>query len=230
MNPSEPDAIAVIVAVRDPVKFLPAAIASIRAQVVDTAVEVVVVDDGSSDDIAAITGRSGGARCIRQPPLGIAAALNAGLAATTAPLIGFLDADDLMPPGSLAARAAVIGRDRDCDVVVGRMVQFLDPDIPAVVSERLRADPRPVRAHGGGGCLIRRTVFDRVGRFDTAIGPAAFLDWVLRARHQGIRFREIDAVVLRRRVHGANLTLDGATLQASYLRVARRHLARRRRG
>jgi glycosyltransferase involved in cell wall biosynthesis len=228
MNLSKPESVAVIVAVRDGAKFLGAAIDSIVAQIVESAVEIVVVDDGSRDESAMIAASSRGVRCVRQLPLGVAAALNSGLEATAAPLLAFLDADDLMPPGSLAARRAVLDRDRDCDIAIGRMAQFLDADMPAAARQRLRADPRPVLAHSAGSCLIRRTAFDTVGRFDPAVGAATFLDWVLRARHAGIRFQEVDAVVLERRVHGANLSLNRTVIQASYLRILRRHFARQR--
>jgi hypothetical protein len=133
-----------------------------------------------------------------------------------------------MPLDSLSARHAVSALDCEYDVVVGRMVQFLDRGATSTTDRHLRADPRPARAHLAGTCLIRRRVFDTVGQFDSAIGASTFIDWVLRARHAQVRFHEIDSVVLQRRVHGANLSLDVSAIQANYLIALRRHFARQR--
>lgn len=66
--------------------------------------EVIVVNDGSTDDTAGIAGRVGDPRIrvIPGPQSGVAAALNTGLAAVTLPLVARCDADDLYPPGRLA--------------------------------------------------------------------------------------------------------------------------------
>lgn len=66
--------------------------------------EVIVVDDGSRVPV-----RLDGARVIRQPPLGIVAALEAGRHATDAPLLARLDADDVALPGRIAAQRAAMG-------------------------------------------------------------------------------------------------------------------------
>jgi glycosyltransferase involved in cell wall biosynthesis len=227
-TPDKPSAIAVIVPVRDGAAFLAEAIDSIIGQNGNFTKDVVVVDDGSTDESAAIAASRSGVLCIRQPPLGVADALNRGLDSTTAPLVAFLDADDIMPQGSLAARYAAITDDCSLEVVFGRMVQFMDPRTPPDVQKRLRADPRPASAQLCGTCLARRTVFDRIGKFDPAPEATTFLDWVLRIRHAGVASSEVDAVVLERRVHGANLSLDRTRVQAGYLTTLRRHFARQR--
>jgi glycosyltransferase involved in cell wall biosynthesis len=228
MSTSPVHAIAIIIPVRDGATFLADAISSVINQTGDHATEIVVVDDGSRDHSATVAAAYARVRCIRQPPLGVAAALNRGLNETRAPLVAFLDADDVMPSDSLSARHAVSELYCEHDVVVGRMVQFLDRGARSIMHRRLRADPCPARAYVAGTCMIRRTVFDNIGKFDPAIGASTFIDWVLRARHAHIRFHEIDAVVLQRRVHGANLSLDRSTIQANYLIALRRHFARQR--
>jgi glycosyltransferase involved in cell wall biosynthesis len=65
-----PDAIAVVIPVRDGAAFLAAAIDSVIAQVGNHVEEIVVVDDGSRDESAAIARSRAGVRCISQPPLG----------------------------------------------------------------------------------------------------------------------------------------------------------------
>ncbi len=95
--------IAVVIPAHDAAPFLAEALRSVREQSL-SAVEVIVVDDGSSDGTHAIA-ESEGVRCVRQPQGGPAAARNRGVRETTAPLVAFLDADDWFTPEKLATQA-----------------------------------------------------------------------------------------------------------------------------
>src|SRR5471030_1540460 len=96
MKPAQtsPD-ISVIIPAYRAAAYLGAALASVAGQT-GVALEIVVVDDGSPEDLAPIVGAAAHpVRLIRQPYRGVAAARNAGFGATSAPYIAFLDADDL---------------------------------------------------------------------------------------------------------------------------------------
>ncbi|MEZ4459641.1 MAG: glycosyltransferase [bacterium] len=88
--------------------FLDRCLNSIASQEYDGRVEIIVVDDGSSDDSRSI------ARChptkplvIEQANAGVSGARNAGAARATGDILAFLDADDRWLPGKLAAQAAL---------------------------------------------------------------------------------------------------------------------------
>jgi len=85
--------VAVVIPCHNAAAWIEDALRSVQAQTAPAA-EVVVVDDGSSDDSADRVNRMG-VRCVQQPRRGPAAARNRGLAETTAPLVAFLDADDV---------------------------------------------------------------------------------------------------------------------------------------
>src|SRR3989454_3845711 len=72
--------------------------------------EVIVVDDGSTDDTAARVGRRRDRRVryLRRPHAGVSSARNAGIAAATGDLVSFLDSDDLWKPDKLAAEVAAL--------------------------------------------------------------------------------------------------------------------------
>ena len=77
--------------------FVGAAIDSALAQTVN-ACEVIVVDDGSTDQTPTVLARyAGRVRVLRQENRGLSAARNAGLAAAHGTFVSFLDADDVMP-------------------------------------------------------------------------------------------------------------------------------------
>lgn len=92
-------------------RFLPAAVASVRAQTHPCA-EIVIVDDGSSDDTAAVVAALGaGVRYVRQANAGPAAARNRGIREAGGDLVAFLDTDDRWLPGKIEAQVALFRRE-----------------------------------------------------------------------------------------------------------------------
>ena len=89
--------VSVVIPCFNQARFLGAAIASALAQT-HTPVEVVVVDDGSTDDTAAVTARFPGVRYVRQENAGLSAARNTGLGKSRGAYLAFLDADDVLLP------------------------------------------------------------------------------------------------------------------------------------
>lgn len=93
--------------------------------------EVLVVDDGSRDDPLSVLPSDRRLRVIRQPPLGIVAAMNRGLAELSTPLIARLDADDVALPGRIAAQRALLAADPGLAAVGGRARMRADTgDVP----------------------------------------------------------------------------------------------------
>ncbi|MGH9607971.1 MAG: glycosyltransferase family 2 protein, partial [Terracidiphilus sp.] len=98
--------ISVVIPAYNAARFLPRCLGSVFAQTLKPT-EVIVVDDGSTDDTAAIAA-SLGATVLRRPNGGLAAARNTGIRGATGDWIALLDADDLWAPTKLERQAAVI--------------------------------------------------------------------------------------------------------------------------
>lgn len=211
--------VAVVIPVRDGERFLGDALISVLAQTQPPA-EIVLVDDGSTDGSAAVAASFPGIRVVTQAALGPAAARNAGVDATSAPLIAFLDADDLMEPNRLKLQSAALQADGELVGVLGWSIPFTDraPDQPG----------DPVPGYLPSTLLVRRTAFAQVGPFDPKLIAGEFGDWHLRARDLGLRIEMLDELVVRRRVHDNNLTRDTDRTAAGYLQVARLAIERRR--
>lgn len=184
----------------------------------DDQLELCVVDDGSTDETAAIVGRFGPrVRLIRQRNRGAAVARNVGVAATSGEFIAFLDADDRWVGGRSAAQIQALEQaGSETGICFGHEVRF----------GRSTSEGRAART--SNTALIRRRAWDRVGPLSNAWRVGEFLDWLARARESGVAEAMIDEVVVERRVHEANLTGADPGALGDYARILKRSLDRRR--
>ena len=183
----------------------------------DVPLRIIVVDDGSSDDSAAIA-RSYGARVtvITQANQGVSGARNTGLAAAQAPYIALLDQDDIWQPGKLARQLDLIETHPDVGLVFTDM-RLLKRDGTIVEDGFLRTTPpyaaldrQPLGNHAfllpeslgqavvrfnfisPSTTLIRRQAIQQIGGFDPAFRLCDDADcWMRLLRHvRGISIEE----------------------------------------
>ena len=201
--------VSVVVPAFEAARFLDEAIGSIRTQThaVD---EVVIVDDGSTDETLAIAHRLAATwtavRVIAQENRGPSAARNAGLSEVEGDLVTFLDADDRMVSDRIAAQVGYLHAHPEIDVVFGQKQDELEPGAVAPVAHADR--PAGARPDYVISMMVRREALERVGGFDPERRLSEEYDWLSRATAAGFRFAVIEQVLVRRRLHGANLTQD----------------------
>jgi glycosyltransferase involved in cell wall biosynthesis len=213
--------VSVVIPVRDGATYLAAAIDSVVAQTVAPA-EILIVDDGSTDGSVGIAERSG-ARVLSQGREGAGAARNRGVRAARGSLVAFLDADDVMEPGRLAAQSRHLARHPEEAGALGNVGRLLEEG-GRWFAARVPAEPGLVPST----LTIRRDVFLETGGFCPDLVAGEFIDWMGRARRSGLVFAVLDEVVALRRTHSANTTRDRARLRQGYLDVARRAITRQR--
>lgn len=209
--PGSPDSfrplVTCIVPVYNGERFLHEALESIMSQTLQS-IEITVVDDGSTDGTAAVAGKyANRIRYLHQPNSGPPAARNLGLQTACGDLIAFLDADDLWYPEKLERQVIYLQIHPEIDVLFAHAVNFWMDELREE-AERFRNHriSKPLPAYVTSTMVARRTVFDRVGAFnsDTKYGDA--LEWVLRARSAGVAVGILPDVLTRRRLHQTNLS------------------------
>jgi glycosyltransferase involved in cell wall biosynthesis len=218
----------VIIPVFNGAALLADAVRSVRDQRLG-GIEIVVVDDGSTDGTAGVVAALGhDLRYLRQDNRGPAAARNLGLQAARAPLIAFLDQDDLWPPDHLAILTRALDGDPAAAVAMGLTQAHL-------LVRRTAAGPvfephsRPWRAPHIGSALFRRTVFDTVGRFDAELARCSDdLDWFMRARERQTRMVLVNEVTYVLRIHEANTQRDRDFRRQALLEAVGQSVRRRR--
>jgi glycosyltransferase involved in cell wall biosynthesis len=111
--------VAVVIPAYNRPGYLREALASVAAQT-QPAAQVIVVDDGSTEDLASVCAGFAGVTYIRQDNQGVSAARNCGIEAVTSDFIVFLDNDDRLHPHALATGLAAFGDDAGIGFVFGR--------------------------------------------------------------------------------------------------------------
>lgn len=192
------------------------------------ALELIVVDDGSTDGTVAVARRFPGVRCISRGHGGAAAARNTGVAAAHGELLAFLDSDDIWVDGKIVRQIEVLRRAPDAAMVFGWVRQFLSPDAPDAVRARIICPPEPSPGRCCGTLMVTRDAMEWVGPFDETLGAGEFVDWYSRARFGDVREGMVEQVVLRRRLHGGNLGFQRPALRQELLRAVGNHVRRQR--
>lgn len=220
--------VSVIIPVRNQAQYLAEAIESVLGQT-RRPDEIIVIDDGSTDDaMSAALGYVAHIRYVYQPPRGAPAARNRGLGLADGDVIAFLDADDIWLPAKLEMQLAALEARPEVDMVFCHVEQFVSEDAQGAVTHI----PDPLRrlpAVYASGMLVRRTAFDRIGRFDERYVRADVIDWIARARQHGLGASTLPKVLVRRRWHASNLGRTNRSLDNEYAYAAKATLDRRRR-
>lgn len=166
--------ISVVIPTYNAARWLPHALKSVAAQGMGNDLDIIVVDDGSTDDTAALVAHNPTVRYIYQPNRGQAAARNTGIRAARGKYIALLDADDMWVPEKLRLQRALLTQ---CNMAwVYSDIWFLD----TITGNVSHTYGETGRLHDGNileslfldmvvapsTTLIRRTVFDEVGFFD----------------------------------------------------------------
>lgn len=203
----------------------------------DIDVEVIVIDDQSSDGSAAVVRAYGDARItlVPGPGRGISAALNAGLAHAHAPLLMRCDADDLFPAGRLLRQIRWMAEHAQFGALCGgfsavdergRLVAELPTGAaPTELTEELREGH--TRTHLGTFAM-RTQLVNRIGGFREFFATAEDIDVQLRlARHARVMY--LPGECYRYRFHDQSITHTQARAHLLQYADAARRLQRQRR-
>jgi glycosyltransferase involved in cell wall biosynthesis len=184
--------------------------------------EVIVVDDGSTDETKQVLGAyAERVVYIEQKNAGPAAARNRGLQVAQGNLICFLDADDLFAPDALALLARTLEANPSSEIAHGQVQDFRERDGESVFHA-------PRFGPNLGSAVFRRSVFEKIGNFEESLRLAEDLDFWLRTREHGITRQLVPAVTYWYRRRPAEPPGYGEVHKAVLVHLVKRSLERTR--
>ncbi len=191
--------------------------------------DIVVVDDGSTDETRAVAKKLGNSiRLVtHEENRGLAPARNSGLQAATGEIISFLDVDDLWLPQKLAIQLPLLLSQPELDGVWGMGQIMMLADSP---HHPLQFHPTEPPKHWPQlGCfLFRRRLFDQLGSFDIRQSHADDIDLLSRAQAAGMLIQQHKDVVMHWQRHDKNMTNDVGPARKDFIAAIKRSLERKR--
>lgn len=231
---AEPPLVSVIIPTYNNAALAPEAVASALAQTYRP-LEVVAVDDGSTDDTPARLARFGDKiALIRQEHKGPAVARNTGLKASSGQFVAFLDSDDTWMPRKLALCVHALQQNPEAGVAYTALnIHELETGLryrqkqythSGWMARELFMECRGVNT---STLVVRRTCLDEAGLFDEEFFRAQDWDLMLRLAER-FPYAHVAEVLTERRLHSRSLSVTHAHLYAKYnLLVLEKALARR---
>lgn len=224
MNPK----VSIIIPTYNRARLLRDALESVRQQS-SLPTEVIVVDDGSTDDTRNVLSESDiKVNYIFQKNSGPATARNAGILAARGNVLAFLDDDDILLPNALEIlvehleRSSVFG----VDVVFGAIRRV--KNVKRLQSGFVYKKILPTSSNRNLFCAVfQKKAFELVGLFDQTLLLQEDTDWFLRAREKGVRFSLLDQVTHLHRLHKNNITKNKVENEKFLLKAIKKSLSRR---
>jgi len=220
------DLIDVIIPTYNYGKYVADAVNSALSQTYGAA-EVIVVDDGSTDDTESVVEKFGNKiRYIKQQNAGVAAARNRGFKESTSDYIAFLDADDVWIPTKLEKQMELFKRDsrlglvhcgmREFDSETGETILMHTDGKEGWVAKDLALNEDTVINGPGGAILVKRSVIEDVGGFDERLRNGEDWEFCLRVA-QKYKIGFVPEPLVDYRNHGSNVSKNIHEMERSTL-------------
>jgi len=194
--------ISVITPVYNGAKYLEESLLSVVKQKVDCEIEIIVIDDCSTDNSREIAEHYTKKVFSNKSRKGAAYSRNRGVEAAKGDYLFFLDSDDYLNDDVFFKLVKIIEQD-NLDMVLGMGHDFVSPEL-----SKKDGNGFEIRDKYAGlliGCiLIRKDAFIRVGYFNEELKSGETVDWLIKARNSNIKYKQTDIVTVNRRLHLSN--------------------------
>lgn len=220
--------VSVIIPVFNREAFLAEAVESALGQA-GASLEVIVVDDGSTDGTARVAAQfADRIRYVFQENAGPPAARNRGVSLAGGEFLAFLDSDDLWPPGRTGILVDWLNAHPATGVAMGHMKYIPVETSRSPQYAKALAETPAVLNYNLSAALIRVSAMRAVRSFDETLRYSDDWDWFVRAREQGIGIDILPDVTLINRRHRENLSNQRAVGDHYTLQMLKKSLDRRR--
>lgn len=223
--------ISVIIAVYNGEKYIAETINSVLAQDYPS-IELVVIDDGSTDGTADIVRNFPQVKYFHMPNAGLGAARNNGVRRASGEYLAFIDADDLWLPEKLRVQMQrLLTENSENTMVFSHMGQFICSTLSETEAGKIKLEEHQKVIPGISAItlLLHKNVFEKVGYFFEIKQVGDFIEWYSRAQDLKIETIMLPEVLAKRRIHASNMSRQKQQYsQQQFLPVLKSILERRR--
>ena len=225
MAEAKPLTVSIILVVRNGAQYIAEALTSVQ-RAGRAPLEILLIDGHSTDSTVETASRFPGVRIVPQDGKGIPAAYNQGIALARGDTVAFISHDDIWMDAKLDLQLRAMEADPSLEFTVGMVEHFLAGSAPP---PGFRQDllTKPVPGLIMEALVARKSVFDRVGLFDTSFAVAEDTDWFARAKDAGAKMAVLPQILVRKRVHDSNSSLNTANINHLLLRALRGSIDRK---
>lgn len=231
MNPTAAGSgsVSVVLAVRNGERYVAEALESVfRSEL--KPLEILVIDGNSTDGTAAIAASFPRTRIVPQQSTGIPNAYNQAIGLAKGELIAFISHDDVWMPGKLDIQVGYMTANPTVLLTVGMVEHFLEDGATPPEGFRRELLDRPYPGWIMEALMVRPKIFEIVGLFDPQFTVSEDTDWFARVRDIGVESSVLPEVLVRKRVHGSNASLNYAKINHLLLRAMRSSVERKKVG
>ncbi|DAB09848.1 TPA: hypothetical protein CPT92_01260 [Candidatus Gastranaerophilales bacterium HUM_13] len=194
--------ITIIIPVKNGTNYIKQALDGIIKQNVN--LEIIVVDDGSTDNTGEIAKEYGCIVLRNEISQGPVKAKNKALEFAKGDYIMFHDHDDIMVPDILHELYREMEESPDVSAVMAKVRDFYSPDLSEEEKTRTLIKKEPYYGLFTGAVLIRKSVFEKIGLFNDSVTAGEIIDWQSKMCANHLKIKKLDFVATNRRIHSSN--------------------------
>ncbi len=218
--------ISVILPLHNGGQFIRQAVNSVLTQT-HSPTEVLIVDDGSTDNGAGKIPVHPSVRVIHQSNAGVAEARNRGVKESRGNILAFLDQDDEWTHDKLEKQVRFLHDHTELGYVLAHQFIHLAPGISKPSWLKAEQVNQPSAGYLPGTLVVHRETLNQVGLFNKAYRSGSDSEWFFRAKDMGISMKIMPDVLLYRTIHGKNQSYDTATANRELLKIIHQSLKNR---
>ena len=196
------DLISVIMPVKNGEKYINEALENIEKQNMN--IEIIVVDDGSTDSTSEIAQKHGCKIIKNLQSKGQVAAKNQGLEAAKGKYVMFHDHDDVMRKDVLSKLYNELKSNESLSAVEAKVKDFFSPDMSEESKKTTSIKEDAYYGLFTGAILMKKNIFDKIGKFSESLNTGEIIEWQTKMQQNNLSIKKLDMVSTDRRLHNTN--------------------------
>lgn len=194
--------VSIIMPVRNGSNYLREALSAIKSQNVE--MEIIVVNDCSTDDTHQIAESFGCVILTHQNSKGLVVSKNTALKVARGKYVMFHDHDDFLTSGALEKMLKELQENDDVYAVMAQLKDFFSPELPKEEEKKIIVRSEPYFGLFSAAILMRRNLFDVIGLFDENIKAGDIIEWSTKMARHNLPIKKLNFVASNRRIHNSN--------------------------